>query len=247
VNPDSHTLQLIVAYDGTGFHGFQRLSRGRTVQGTIEAAWLDLTGEAARITGAGRTDAGVHALGQSVSFLTDCPIPAARVAAALNRRLPPDIRVRRVAERGAEFHARFSAVQRRYQYWVRRTGRASPFWDRYSLLQTNPLNVEAMRETAALLVGSHDFRSFGSPDPGRTSQRDLRSVRFREWRNWLIVSITANAFLKGMARALVAQFLETGRGEATPLEIWQRLQERDRGVAGKAAPPNGLFLARVDY
>lgn len=247
LDPDSHTVQLIVAYDGTEFLGFQRLSNGRSVQGTIEAAWLDLTNEAAKTIGAGRTDAGVHAFGQSVSFRTRCTIPTNRIPTALNGRLPSEIQVRKAVDRGDAFHARFSARERNYQYFVRRSGRPSPFWDRYSLLHTRELDLAPMRETAGLLSGSHDFRSFGSPDPGRSSQRDLRSVRIREWRNWLIISLTANAFLKGMARALVAQFLEVGRGEVTPLEIWERLRMCDRGVAGKAAPPTGLFLARVDY
>lgn len=247
LNPDSRTLQLIIAYDGTGFQGFQRLKTGRSVQGDLESAWLNLTGEAVRLTGAGRTDAGVHALGQSISLRTGARIPTDRIAWALNGRLPPDIRVRQAAERGDGFHARFTATQRTYRYCVRRCGRPSVFWDRYSLLETGKLSLDAMRETASGLVGTHDFRSFGTPPPDRSPIRDLRSVKFREWRGWLFISITANAFLKGMARTLAAQFLEVGRGEASPLEICNRLQVCDRGVAGKAAPPNGLFLARVDY
>ncbi|HEY3412976.1 MAG TPA: tRNA pseudouridine(38-40) synthase TruA [Armatimonadota bacterium] len=247
LNPDSRTVQLIVAYDGTAFHGFQRLKHGRTVQGVLEAAWLSVTGETARLTGAGRTDAGVHALGQSISLRTEARIPIERIPRAMNGRLPADIMVRRAHERRDGFHARFSATQRTYRYFVRRCGRPSLFWDRYSLRETGALDVPAMRETAAGLLGTHDFRSFGLPQPDRSSLRDLRSVRFREWRGWLIISLTANAFLKGMARSLAAQFLEVGRGEASPLEIWTRLHACDRGVAGKAAPPNGLFLARVEY
>lgn len=247
LNPESRILQLIIAYDGTAFRGFQRLKQGRSVQGDLESAWLDLTGEAARLTGAGRTDAGVHALGQSISLRTGSRIPAERVPLAINSRLPSDIRVRRSQERGENFHARFSATQRTYCYFVRRCGRPSVFWERYSLLETGMLDVPAMRETAAGLLGTHDFRSFGSPQPDQSPLRDLQSVRFREWRGWLIISLTANAFLKGMARTLTAQFLEVGRGDASPLEIWSRLQACDRGVAGKAAPPNGLFLARVNY
>jgi tRNA pseudouridine38-40 synthase len=241
------TLQLIVAYDGTEFRGFQRLKQGRTIVGEIEAGWQGLTGRADRIIGAGRTDAGVHAFGQSVSLRTEARIPTDRVAAALNGRLPADIRARRAAERNDEFHARFSATQRTYQYFVRRTGRPSVLWDRFSLLETRALNVGEMRLAAECLLGSHDFRSFGTPDQGRPSQRELRYVRIREWRNWLIISLTANAFLKGMARTLVAQILEVGRGGATPRDIWNRLQACNRGVAGKSAPPSGLFLARVDY
>lgn len=246
-NPESRTLQLIVAYDGTAFQGFQRLTQGRSVQGDLEAAWRQLTGTTDRTTGAGRTDSGVHALGQSVSLHTKAAIPADRVSIALNRRLPADIRVRSAVDRDERFHARFSATQRTYHYFIRRSGRPSVFWDRYSLLDTRSLDIGGMAMAAKALLGTHEFRSFGSPDPNRSSVRDLRSVRFKEWRGWLIIGLTANAFLKGMARTLVAQFLEVGRGDASPLEISDRLQACDRGVAGKSAPPNGLFLARVDY
>ena len=243
----SRTLQLVVSYDGTDFLGFQRLTRGRSVQGVLEAAWQAATGETVRTVGAGRTDAGVHAFGQVMSLRTECGLPADRVAFALNGRLPRDMKVRRAHERDDRFHARFSAEQRSYQYFIRRVGRPSVFQDRFSLLETRRLDVDAMRDAARLLLGTHDFRSFGSPDPGRTGLRDLRRVAFREWGPWLIVSLTANAFLKGMARTLTAQFLAAGRGELSPRDIWDRLQTQDRGVAGKSAPPNGLFLARVEY
>lgn len=241
------TLQIVVAYDGTDFQGFQRLTSGRSVQGVLESAWRSATGETVRTVGAGRTDAGVHAFGQVISLRTGSGLPADRVALALNGKLPRDIRVRYARERDDRFHARFSARQRTYRYFVRRVGRPSVFHDRFSLLEPRPLDMEAMRAAGRLLVGTHDFRSFGSPDPGRTATRDLRRVAFRGWGPWLILSLTANAFLKGMARTLTAQFLAVGRGELTARDVWDRLQAQDRGVAGKSAPPNGLYLARVDY
>ncbi|HEY3267382.1 MAG TPA: tRNA pseudouridine(38-40) synthase TruA [Armatimonadota bacterium] len=240
-------IRLVLAYDGAAYQGFQRLKSGRSVQGELERAWRDLTGEAARTVVAGRTDAGVHALGQVVSFRTGAGIPVNRAATALNGRLPGSIRIRTAVEVDHAFHARFSATARTYQYFVRRRGRPSVVYDRFSLFAPGELNVPAMRRTGALLIGSHDFRSFGSPEPGKHGVRCLRSVRFKEWRGWLIVSITANAFLTGMARCLMTQFLEVGRGGATPDEIESRLKACDRNVAGKPAPPNGLFLARVEY
>jgi tRNA pseudouridine38-40 synthase len=243
----TRTLQLTIEYDGTDFRGFQRLSAGRTVQGTLEAAWQGVTGESVRTVGAGRTDAGVHARAQVVSLRTQAGIPADRAAAALNGRLPADIRVRRARERDATFHARFTATGRTYRYLIRRGGGASVFKDRYSLLVTDPLDVPAMREAAEPLLGSHDFRAFGSADRGRTAVRRMRRITFRETGGWLVVSLTANAFLQGMARCLVAQFLAVGRGVVTPIEMYSRLAARDRNAAGKGAPPNGLYLAHVEY
>lgn len=241
------TLSLVLQYDGTDFQGFQRLSRGRSVQGELEKAWKALTGEAVKTVGAGRTDAGVHALGQVVSFRTEAGIPTGKVVAALNGRLPRDVRVRRVSEREDAFHARFSAVSRTYLYVVRRAGRPSVFADRYSLLVTGRLDIDAMRVAGEAVLGTHDFRSFGSPAPGRTALRRLERVVIRERGAWMVIEMTANAFLRGMARTLAAQFLGVGRGELTPDNVRERLEAQDRGAAGKAAPPNGLYLARVKY
>lgn len=241
------TLQLVVSYDGTEFHGFQRLSRARSVQAVLEAAWREVTGEAARMVGAGRTDAGVHALGQVVSLRTGSGLPTRRVALALNGVLPPDVRVRRAGERDDAFHARFSAVQRTYRYLIRRRGRPSVFLDRFSLLETGSLDTEAMRETARLLVGCRNFQSFGSPGPGRHGVRHLRRAVVRECDGWLIISFTANAFLRSMARLLTERLLAVGRGEETPEDVEQRLMAADRRQGGKAASPRGLYLARVDY
>jgi len=241
------TLQLTVEYDGTDFQGFQRLSAGRTVQGTLEAAWREVTGEAARTTGAGRTDAGVHALRQVVSLRTEAGLPLANTARALNGRLPPDLRVRAACERDETFHARFSATERTYRYMIRRAGKPSVFQDRFSLLVREPLEIAAMRQAAERLLGSHDFRSFGSPEPGRTSVREMRRIAVREAGAWLVISLTANAFLRGMARCLVAQLLAAGRGALSPDAVQDRLRAQDRSTAGKSAPPQGLYLARVRY
>lgn len=241
------TLSLTIAYDGTDFQGFQRLSAGRTVQETVETAWREVTGEAVRAVGAGRTDAGVHATGQVMSLRTASALPVERAALALNGRLPPDVRVRGARERDDTFHARFSATARTYHYLVRRHGRPSVFLDRFSLLASGPLDVEAMREAARPLLGSHDFRSFGSPEPGRTAVRAMRRIAVRECGGRLVISLTANAFLRGMARCVVAQLLAAGAGRLTAGDMEQRLRARDRNAAGKAAPPNGLYLARVHY
>lgn len=241
------TLSLTVQYDGTDYHGFQRLAAGRSVQQTLETAWREMTGETVRTIGAGRTDAGVHATGQVVSLRTGVSIPVERVARAISGRLPGDVRVRSARERDSKFHARFSAKARTYRYLIRRRGRPSVFLDRYSLLVNELLDIEAMRDAAGPLLGSHDFRSFGSPEPGRTAVRDLRRITVRETGEWLVVRLTANAFLRGMARCLVAQLLCAGTGSLTAGDIEQRLQARDRNAAGKAAPPNGLYLARVHY
>lgn len=241
------TLCLVLQYDGTDYKGFQRLSRGRSVQGELERTWREVTGETVKTVCAGRTDAGVHALGQVVSFRTEAGIPTEKVVAALNGRLPVDVQARRAAECDDAFHARFSAASRTYLYLVRRTGRPSVFADRYSLLVTGRLDKEAMVRAAGPLLGTHDFRSFGSPAPGKPTVRRLERVVYRQRGQWLVIQMTANAFLRGMARTLAAQFLGVGCGEVAPETVRERLEARNRGVAGKGAPPNGLYLARVKY
>jgi tRNA pseudouridine38-40 synthase len=246
------TLKLTVEYDGTEFSGYQRQGQGeRTVQSVLEETLKHLVPrEDMMLYGAGRTDIGVHALGQIVSFQTESSLPLERWAIALNSLLPPDTAIAKAEEAAPEFHARFSAKQRTYGYliWTRRT--RSAIWGRYSLHYRGDLDVSLMRQAAQSLVGVHDFAAFAryGGNPGRTTVRDLRRLSVRRVPNGLLVTATANGFLRTMVRNLVGGLIAVGSGKAQIETLTTILATRDR-VLNPIAPaaPQGLCLLRVDY
>ena len=246
------TLKLTVEYDGTDFSGYQRQGQGeRTVQSVLEETLARLVPrEEITLYAAGRTDIGVHALGQVVSFQTESSLPIERWAIALNSLLPPEIAIARAEEAAPEFHARFSAKQRTYGYliWTRRT--RSALWGRYSLHYRSDLDIALMRAAAKPLVGIHDFAAFARQggNPGRTTVRDLRRLSVRRVPNGLLVTASATGFLRTMVRNLVGGLIAVGSGKV-PLETLEEiLATRDR-VRNPIAPvaPHGLCLLRVDY
>ena len=245
-------LKLTVEYDGTDFRGYQVQGKGeRTVQSVLgEAVSTLLPREEVILHGAGRTDVGVHALGQVVSFETESALPIERWAIALNSMLPPDLAVAQAEEAVLDFHARFSARQRTYGYliWTRRT--RSALWGRYSLHYRRPLDVGLMRQAAAALVGTHDFASFARAggNPGRTTTRDLRRLSVRQMRNGFLVTVTATGFLRSMVRNIVGGLVTVGAGDLPPVALEEILALRDRALNPiPPAMPQGLCLLRVDY
>ncbi len=246
------TLKLTVEYDGTEFSGYQRQGQGeRTVQSVLEETLKRLVPrEDMTLYGAGRTDIGVHALGQIVSFQTESTLPLERWAIALNSLLPPDVAVAKAEEAVPEFHARFSAKQRTYGYliWTRRT--RSALWGRYSLHYRGDLDVISMRQAAKPLVGVHDFAAFARQggNPGRTTVRDLRRLSVRRVPNGLLVTAAANGFLRTMVRNLVGGLIAVGSGKVPAETLEEILASHDR-VLNPIAPaaPQGLCLLRVDY
>jgi tRNA pseudouridine38-40 synthase len=241
-------FKATVEYDGTEFHGFQWQHATRTVQGELERAIAVRTGCAARVTGAGRTDAGVHALGQVVSFSADTQLSIARMAAALNSALPRDLTVREVEEVGAEFNARFKASSRLYTYLILNRAAPSAIWRRYSGFAPRPLDLGAMREAAALLVGEQDFAAFTNAlQPDEPTFRDVMQCRMSAWRGMILLRIEANAFLRGMVRNIVGTLMEVGGGAYPPEQMKVIQATRDRRMAGPSAPPQGLCLVRVRY
>ena len=245
-------LKLTVEYDGTDFHGFQVQGKGeRTVQSVLEEAVSILVPrEEIILHGAGRTDIGVHALGQVVSLETGSALPVERWGIALNSLLPPDISVARVEEADLAFHARFSAKQRTYGYliWTRRT--RSAIWGRYSWHLRRSLDLVLMREAALPLIGTHDFASFARAggNPGRTTTRDLKMLKIRRVRDGVLVTVTANGFLRTMVRNLVGGLVAAGTGQVLPANLEEILALRDRSRNPiPPAVPQGLFLWRVDY
>jgi tRNA pseudouridine38-40 synthase len=233
-----------VEYDGTDFAGFQAQRPGvRTVQGELEAALARL-GNGARqpVDGAGRTDAGVHALGQVIAFTWTGRQTAAELEAGLNGLLPPDIAVRDVRRMPSGFHPRRAARYRDYRYTVW-NGPRSPLRERTALGVRIPLDVAAMARAGQVLVGRHDFSAFGAAD--RQPVRTVHSVRVRRQGSLVTIDVRADAFLRGMVRRIVAVLLEVGRGEMTETEVREALDARRPARHGVSAPARGLCLRRV--
>ena len=241
-------FKAMLEYDGTEFHGFQLQRDLRTVQGVCESAVERLVGKPVRIDGAGRTDTGVHAAGQVISFKAETAIALGQMRAALNSGLPRDASVKLVEEVDERFHARFSATSRCYLYVVMRSEVRSALFRRYTYWCPHDLDVDAIRLAASQLVGSMDFTSFASSmTESRTPVRRLTRFQVSERGRFLFFSIEANAFLRGMVRNMVGTLLEVGRGRMSAGDVERILSARDRRVAGPSAPPEGLCLTRVKY
>ena len=242
------TVKLTLQYDGTSYVGWQRQAAGTSIQGLIEQALEPIEGAPVTVIGAGRTDAGVHALGQVASVALTTSLDDQTLQRALNAALPPEVRVvdaRRVAD---TFHARFSARSKTYEYRIVNAPFVSAFEHRYAWHVPQPLDVPAMRAAARALVGRHDFAAFRAAGSDvRATERDLSvlDVSFSEPR--LSVVATADGFLRHMARAIVGTLVEVGAGRARPEWVIDVLGSRDRSRAGPTAPARGLFLVSVDY
>jgi tRNA pseudouridine38-40 synthase len=254
--------KLVLAYDGTEFHGWQVQPDCVTVQGALRDALARITGEEVLPQGSGRTDAGVHALGQVASFALAAPIPEANLARALNRTLPSSIRVLSAVRETAGFHARHSALAKTYEYRVFRGEICPPWLARYVYAFNAPLDVEAMQRAAVLVCGEHDFTSFAASDPDRlerdsdsTGERaggNVRCLHASQWvqevgKDLLVYRVRGNGFLHHMVRNLVGTFLEVGRRNLSETEIPAILKFRARERAGPTAPARGLFLVNVEY
>jgi tRNA pseudouridine38-40 synthase len=241
------TLRATLEYDGTEFHGFQVQVGLPTVQAAVEAKLARLTGETIRIVAAGRTDAGVHATGQVISFTTEAKIPAERLAVALNSLAPYTVVARNVQEVAEGFHARFAARSRSYQYAMLR-GTPSPFMRRYTAWVPDLKQVDRMRAGLAQLVGHHDFTSFCAAGAEVGSKvRTVQAARIVERGRLVLLRITADGFLQQMVRTIVGTLLEIERGKREPEEVAAILAARDRRCAGPTAPAQGLCFTRATY
>jgi tRNA pseudouridine38-40 synthase len=243
-------IKLTLEYDGTNYHGWQSQARGglATIQGTVERALFDLTGKKANVVASGRTDAGVHALGQVAHFLTLSTIPGEAWAPALNRHLPADIRALFSVEVPPGFHARHCASGKTYKYLILNRRAPTALYRDTSWRVNPPLNLRAMRKAAAFLIGTHDFSAFrGSGCSAKSPVRTIRSARILKKGEFIELWFEADAFLQYMVRNMTGTLVEVGLGRFRPAEVKAMLESRERSQAGRTAPPQGLYLVEVSY
>lgn len=262
-------IRLTLAYDGGDFVGWQVQPNGRSVQAVVEQAIEKLTGESPRIMAAGRTDSGVHALGQVANFPSASSISCEKIRRGLQSFLPRDVVVLKAEEAPAEFHATYSAVRKRYRYVIHQSPVPSPFLQRYVWSRSEKLDIEGMQQAADSLLGRQDFRCFESHFPNKaTSVRTVLEAKlfltggWAVWNPWslegpdalveqqapfLCFEIVADGFLYNMVRAIVGTLVKVGRGQWSPADVRNIIDKRDRARAGETAPAQGLYLVSVDY
>jgi tRNA pseudouridine38-40 synthase len=264
-------LKVILSYDGTEFSGWQVQPDANTVQGTLASAIGRITGEKVLPQGSGRTDAGVHALAQVMTFVTESSIPPENFLKAMNDILPTSVRVLEVTEAPADFHARHSARAKTYRYRIYREAICPPFLARYVWHYPYPLDEGAMKQAALLVNGEHDFTSFAAVDPERgqatgslrlrsgqaptqshtnIAASNVRNIFASSWERVgeeLVYTVRGSGFLHHMVRTLVGTFILVGKGTFQAADVLRILAERNRSAAGATAPASGLYLVDVEY
>jgi tRNA pseudouridine38-40 synthase len=241
-------IKLTLCYDGTDFHGWQRQPNLRTVQQVLEEALEPLSGRRTVATASSRTDAGVHALGQVVHFLTLAEHSPDTYVRALNALLPHDVRVLEAEERPQAFHATLDANSKRYRYVIDNGPIASPFQRRYAWHVRPPLDEEAMNQAGQFLAGRHNFRSFETDWPNRTSSvRTVMHLAVERSGAFVTLEVEADGFLYNMVRTIAGTLMKVGAGRNTRAWVADVLAAENRVEAGPTAPPQGLFLVEVRY
>lgn len=242
------TIALLVSYLGTQFKGYAKQPQCRTVQGELEVAWSELTGEGANMLASGRTDAGVHAHGQVVHFHTNTDFDAERVTSALNSKFGEDLVIRESVEMVSDFHASESAQLKHYIYRIA-TGSTPPVLDNLTCEWVpQQLNIAAMREASQYFVGTHDYESFAAAKrTTSTTIRTVTNVHIQIQRNRIVIHVRGTGFLYKMVRNMVGSLIEVGRGRHQPIWIKELLRACDRNLAGATAAAKGLTLYRVHY
>lgn len=273
----TYNVRLLLEYDGTNFHGWQRQAGLPTIQGTLEEALARITKQPVTVFGAGRTDAGVHAAGQVANFRSSLKLTESSWVKAINSLLPPDIVIRNAEYAPPEFHARYSAKSKVYQYAILTSERPSPFLRNYVWYVRKPLNIPSMQEASEYLIGTHDFSSFRASEcsaksPVRTLDRleivhiqltvtaGQESAMPQMRRDFLtplnrmpctgtmiLFTFEARSYLQHMVRNIVGTLNDVGRGRLKPSDVREIIEKKDRRYAGPIAPPQGLFLFQVKY
>ena len=245
----TRTIKLTIEFDGTNYYGWQIQREEPTVQQVLRKTISMVLDRPIVLHGSGRTDAGVHALGQVAHFVTDADMDVDILRKAVNRLIPKDMVIKQAEEVDAGFNARFSAKSRTYWYLVWNSYERSAFFQRYAWYIPAPLDIAAMKKAAACLIGVHDFTSFqGTDRENGHAIREVHSIHIKRTRQHLLVfSVTASAFVKHMMRNIVGTLVDVGKDKISAEAFQTILMQKDRTLAGVTAPPHGLFLKSVNY
>lgn len=241
-------VKIVVEYDGTCYHGWQRQKNAISIQEVLETAISSITGEKTNLIGSGRTDAGVHALNQVANFKTDTRIPIDKLPYAINSKLPEDIIVKHAELVPEDFHSRFCAKSKIYTYTIYNAKFPSPLFRKYSYFFPRPLDVKAMQQASKVFTGTHDFRAFmASGSPVKSTVRHIDRLEVSQTGDVIKIEFEANGFLYNMVRIIAGTLLDVGLKKINLKQLELILKSKDRTQAGKTLPPQGLCLVNVIY
>ena len=241
-------VKLTIEYDGKDFNGWQKQPNKLNIQGEIERAIENVTGEKVELIASGRTDAGVHALGQVANFKTNSNFPIEKFPIAINSQIKNSIRIKSAEEVDERFHSRFNCKRKTYRYVIDNSKYGSAIYRNLSYHVPTKLNVEKMKKAIKYFEGEHDFKAFkSSGTSSKSSVRTIYKAIIKEKNENIIIELTGNGFLYNMVRIIVGTLVEVGLGKIEPKEIPDIIESKDRQRAGKTLPPQGLFLLEVEY
>lgn len=241
-------IKIIVEYDGKGFNGWQKQPDKLNIQGEIEKAIENITGEQVELNASGRTDAGVHSLGQTANFKTSSNIPIEKMAIAINSKLKKSIVIKKAEEVDEKFHARYSCTAKKYCYVIDNSREGSAIYRGLQYHIPVKLDIEKMKEAAKYFVGEHDFKGFkATGGNNKSTTRIIYSAEVMQEGERIYIMLTGNGFLYNMVRIIAGTLVEVGNGKIKPEEIPNIIKSKDRQMAGKTLPPHGLYLQEVYY
>jgi len=241
-------IKLTIEYDGRDFNGWQKQPDKLNIQGEIERAISMVTGEQIEIFGSGRTDAGVHALGQVANFKTNSNIPINKFAYAINSKLKKSIRIKKAEEVSEKFHSRYNCKEKTYRYIINNSEQGSAIYRDLEYHISNKLNIEQMKEAAKYFEGEHDFKGFkASGTSNKSSIRTIYKANVKKEQEKITIELTGNGFLYNMVRIISGTLVDVGWGKIKPEQISEIIESKNRENAGKTLPPYGLYLVNVKY
>lgn len=241
-------IKLTIEYDGKEFNGWQKQPNKLNIQGNIEKVISEITKEEIELIGSGRTDAGVHAIGQVANFKTNSNIPIEKFAIAINFRLKKSIIIKKAEEVPERFHSRYNCKKKTYKYIINNSETGSAIYRNLEYNIKNPLNVENMQKAAKYFEGEHDFSAFkASGTSSKSSVRTIYSAQVKKEDERIIIELTGNGFLYNMVRIISGTLVEVGQDKIKPEEIEDIIKSKNRQMAGKTLPPYGLYLVEVNY